>query len=163
MRFWTEEFQCKGNSWLKRQWCLDLLDALGGNWRLWISHSLSEKQPLLSLAGQVAHGSGGVRLSPLGTQTAIWLMYQSRTTDDEECGAVDGMGIGRGNRSIQRKPIPESLCPPQIPLDLGSKLGRRSGKSPTNPLSYMFTSLFISLLLMQPVSAILGHLHAYYR
>jgi hypothetical protein len=26
--------------------------------------------------------------------------------DDDECGAVDGMTIGRGNRSTLRKPAP---------------------------------------------------------
>jgi hypothetical protein len=35
-----------------------------------------------------------------------------------ECAAVDGMRIGRVNRSTQRKPVPEALYPPQIPHDL---------------------------------------------
>jgi hypothetical protein len=30
---------------------------------------------------------------------------------------ICGMKIGRGNRSIRRKPAPPPLCPPQIPLD----------------------------------------------
>jgi hypothetical protein len=47
-------------------------------------------------------------------------------------GAVGGMRIGRGNRSTT--PVP--LCPPQIPLDLGSNPGRRGGKPATNRLSY---------------------------
>jgi hypothetical protein len=34
-----------------------------------------------------------------------------------DCGAIGGMKIGRGNRSIRRKPAPAPLCPPQIPLD----------------------------------------------
>jgi hypothetical protein len=38
--------------------------------------------------------------------------------DDDECGAVGGMIIGRGNRSIRRKPAAVALCPPQIPHDL---------------------------------------------
>jgi hypothetical protein len=49
------------------------------------------------------------------------LLYQPRMIDDdddEECGAVGGMKIGWGNRSSRRNPIPESLCPPQIPHDL---------------------------------------------
>jgi hypothetical protein len=53
---------------------------------------------------------------------------------DDECGAVDGMRIGKGNRSTRRKPAPASLCPPQIPHDLpdlGSNLGRRGGKPAT--------------------------------
>jgi hypothetical protein len=42
------------------------------------------------------------------------LLYQHRIIDDE-CGAVGGMRIGRGNRSTRRKPAPVPLCPPQIP------------------------------------------------
>jgi hypothetical protein len=37
--------------------------------------------------------------------------------DDDECGAVGGMNIGRGNQSTRRKPAPMPLCPPQIPHD----------------------------------------------
>jgi hypothetical protein len=37
--------------------------------------------------------------------------------DDDESGAVGGM-IGRGNQSIQRKPVLIPLYPPHIPLDL---------------------------------------------
>jgi hypothetical protein len=39
-------------------------------------------------------------------------------TDDDECEAVRGMRIGRGNGSTRRKPAPASLRPPQIPHDL---------------------------------------------
>jgi hypothetical protein len=60
---------------------------------------------------------GGGRLSPLGTSTTIGLLYQPRMIDDE-CGAVGGMRIGRGNRSTRRKPAILPLCPPQIPHDL---------------------------------------------
>jgi hypothetical protein len=45
------------------------------------------------------------------------LLYQPRTIDDE-CGAVGGMRIGRGNLSTRRKPVLVPLCPPQIPHDL---------------------------------------------
>jgi hypothetical protein len=45
------------------------------------------------------------------------LLYQPRMIDDE-CGAVGGMRIGRGNRSSRRKPTPVLLCPPQILHDL---------------------------------------------
>jgi hypothetical protein len=38
--------------------------------------------------------------------------------DDDECGVVGGMRIGRGNRSTRRKPAPVPLCSPQIPHDL---------------------------------------------
>jgi hypothetical protein len=34
---------------------------------------------------------------------------------DGDCGEIGGMKIGRGNRSIRRKPAPALLCPPQIP------------------------------------------------
>jgi hypothetical protein len=60
---------------------------------------------------------GGVRLSPLGTSATVGLLYQPRMIDDD-CGAVGGMRIGRGNRSTRRKPASVSLCPPQIPHDL---------------------------------------------
>jgi hypothetical protein len=34
---------------------------------------------------------------------------------DGDCGKIDGMKIGRGNRSTSKKPAPAPLCPPQIP------------------------------------------------
>jgi hypothetical protein len=73
---------------------------------------------------------GGVRLGPLVTATTSGLLYQPRMIDDE-CGAVGGMIIGRGNRSTRIKPAPVPLCLPQIPYDLAwarnraSALGRR--------------------------------------
>jgi hypothetical protein len=59
----------------------------------------------------------GVRLSPLGTAATTGLLYQPRMIDDGDCGAIGGMKIGRGNRSIRRKPVQVPLCPPQIPHD----------------------------------------------
>jgi hypothetical protein len=47
----------------------------------------------------------------------IGLLYQPRMIDDE-CGAVRGIRIGRGNRSIRRKPAPVPLCALEIPNDL---------------------------------------------
>jgi hypothetical protein len=44
-------------------------------------------------------------------------LYQSRLIDDE-CGAVGGMSISRGNRSTRRKPAPMPLSPPQIAHDV---------------------------------------------
>jgi hypothetical protein len=44
-------------------------------------------------------------------------LYQSRMIEGE-CGAVDEMRIGRGNRSTRRKPAPVPLRPPQILHDL---------------------------------------------
>jgi hypothetical protein len=38
--------------------------------------------------------------------------------DGDECGAVGGMRIGRGNRSTRRKPVPAPLCPPKIPYNM---------------------------------------------
>jgi hypothetical protein len=37
---------------------------------------------------------------------------------DDECWAVSGMRIGRGKRGTRRKPVPVSLCTPQIPHNL---------------------------------------------
>jgi hypothetical protein len=45
------------------------------------------------------------------------VLYPPRMMDDE-CGAVGGMRIGRGNRNTRRKCAPVPLCPPQIPHDL---------------------------------------------
>jgi hypothetical protein len=57
--------------------------------------------------------------------------------DDDECGSVGRMRIGRGIRSTRRKPTAVPLCPPQTPNDdLGSNPGRRGGKPSTNRLSY---------------------------
>jgi hypothetical protein len=55
---------------------------------------------------------GGVTLSPLCTS-----VYQPQMIDDE-CEAVDGKRIGRGNWNAGTKPDPVPLCPPQIPHDL---------------------------------------------
>jgi hypothetical protein len=38
--------------------------------------------------------------------------------DDDECEAVEGMRIGRGNRNSGRKSATAALCPPQISYDL---------------------------------------------
>jgi hypothetical protein len=56
-----------------------------------------------------------VRLSPLVMSAIVWPVVPA--LDDDGCGAV-GATIGRGNRSIRRKPAPVLLCPPQIPYDL---------------------------------------------
>jgi hypothetical protein len=52
------------------------------------------------------------------------LLYQPRMIEDDECGAVGGMRIGRGNRSTWRKPSSMPLCPPQVPYDLTWALTR---------------------------------------
>jgi hypothetical protein len=33
--------------------------------------------------------------------------------DEDDCGAIGGMKIGKGSRSTRRKPAPAPLCPPQ--------------------------------------------------
>jgi hypothetical protein len=57
-------------------------------------------------------------LSPLGTSATNWPILPAPDDDDDECGAVGGMRIGRGNRSIRRKPALVPHCQPQIPHDL---------------------------------------------
>jgi hypothetical protein len=59
---------------------------------------------------------GGVRLIPLGKST-VWHITPARMMDDDECGDVGEM-IGKGNRSVRRKPAPVPLYPPQSPHDL---------------------------------------------
>jgi hypothetical protein len=44
-------------------------------------------------------------------------LYQFQMIGDD-CGAIGGMRISRGNRSTRRKPAPAPLCPPQIPHKL---------------------------------------------
>jgi hypothetical protein len=56
---------------------------------------------------------GGVQLGPLGTSTTNWPTVPA--PGDYEDGEFGGMMIGRGNRSIRRKPAPVPLCPPQTP------------------------------------------------
>jgi hypothetical protein len=55
-----------------------------------------------------------VRLTPLGTSATIWPIV-SAPDDDDECGAVGGIRIGRGNRSTRRKPARVPVFPSQIP------------------------------------------------
>jgi hypothetical protein len=59
-------------------------------------------------------------------------------TDVDECGAIDGMRIGRENRSTQEKTYPSTILYNTNPTlhDLGTNPGRRCGKPATNSLSY---------------------------
>jgi hypothetical protein len=50
------------------------------------------------------------------TATTSGLLYQPQMIGEDDCGAIGGMKIGRGNRSTWRKPAPAPLCP-QFPLD----------------------------------------------
>jgi hypothetical protein len=61
--------------------------------------------------------SGGWDSVHLVRRPLTGLPYQPRMIEDE-CGAVDGMRIDRGNRSTRRKLAPMPPCPPQIPHDL---------------------------------------------
>jgi hypothetical protein len=49
----------------------------------------------------------------LGTAATAGLLYQPRMIGDGDRGEIDGMKIGRGNRSTRRKPAPAPLRPPQ--------------------------------------------------
>jgi hypothetical protein len=65
---------------------------------------------------------GWVRLSPFDASTINWPLVaipddNDDGDDDEECAAVSGMRIGRGNRSAMRKLAPVTLCSPQIERD----------------------------------------------
>jgi hypothetical protein len=80
----------------------------------------------------------GVRLSSLDTAATIGLLYQPKMTDDGDCGAIDGMKIGKGNRSTWRKPAhcaTLSTTNPTRPNPC-SNPGRRGGKPATSRLSY---------------------------
>jgi hypothetical protein len=72
---------------------------------------------LFLLQGLFTISCGGVRRSPLGRSVTNWTIVLA-PYDDDECGAVGGIRIGRGDRSTRRKPAPVLLCPPQIPHDL---------------------------------------------
>jgi hypothetical protein len=59
-----------------------------------------------------------VRLCPLGSSATNLLIVPAPDNDggdDDECGAVGGMRIGRGNQGTWRKPAPVPICPSQIP------------------------------------------------
>jgi hypothetical protein len=51
----------------------------------------------------------------LGTEATSGLLYKPQMIYEDDCGAIGGMKIGRGNRSTLRKPAPAPLCPPQNP------------------------------------------------
>jgi hypothetical protein len=74
----------------------------------------------------------------LGTAATSGILYKPQMIDEDDCGAIGGMKIGRGNRSTRRKPAPAPLCPPQIPHDQtrARNPGLRGGKPATNRLSY---------------------------
>jgi hypothetical protein len=78
----------------------------------------------------------GETVSPLGTSaTIVGLYYQPRMIDDQ-CGAVGGMRIGRGDRSTRRKPAPVLLCPPQIIHDLNWARTRAAAVGSRRPTAW---------------------------
>jgi hypothetical protein len=89
-----------------------------------------------------------VRLSPLGTSATNWPIVPA-PDDDDECGTVGGMRIGRGNRSTRRKPAPVPLCSPQIPHDQAwartraAAVGNRRLTALSYDTAYMQTSKLI--------------------
>jgi hypothetical protein len=56
---------------------------------------------------------GEVQLGPLGTAVTNRPIVPAPGGYDE--GEIDGMMIGRGNRSTRRKPAPMPICSPQTP------------------------------------------------
>jgi hypothetical protein len=82
---------------------------------------------------------GIVGSSPNSVHSATVVIYRPivPAPGDYDDGEIGGMMIGRGNRSIRRKPAPVPLCPPQTPHACpGANPGRRGGKPATNRLSY---------------------------
>jgi hypothetical protein len=103
----------------------------------------------------------GARLSPLGTAATTGLLYEPQMIDDDDCGAIGGIKIGKGSRIPRKKPTLAPLCPPQNP-DPGSNPGRRGGKPVTNRLSYgaacFLVTLQTELLLSQVPHLCQGHM-----
>jgi hypothetical protein len=83
-----------------------------------------------------------VRLCPLGTSATVWSVVPAPDDiDDDECGTVGGMKIGRGNRSTQRKPAPVPLCPPQISHDLTWAQTRAAAAMARPRVLYLLSSI----------------------
>jgi hypothetical protein len=90
------------------------------NYGVEYSESISKARPpeyKTELFGYIA--TVGVRLSQFAPCWPLFgLLYQPQMFHDDECEAVGVMRINRGNPSTRRKPVPVSLCSPQIPHDL---------------------------------------------
>jgi hypothetical protein len=79
-------------------------------------------------------------LGPLGTTATNRPIVPA--PGDYDDGEIGGIMIGRGYRSIRRKPAPVPLCPPQTPTYCpDANPGRRGGKPATNRLRYCTASL----------------------
>jgi hypothetical protein len=67
-----------------------------------------------------------MRLSQIGTLATVRPIVAALDDDDDhnddddysEYASVDGMRIGKGNQSTQRKPAPVPLFPSQIPHNM---------------------------------------------
>jgi hypothetical protein len=70
----------------------------------------------------------------------VGLLYQPWIAD--KYGAVGKMRIGKGNRSILRKPVPVPLCPRQIPHDLTRTTAARN-RRPTTELWHSYSVVLI--------------------
>jgi hypothetical protein len=96
-----------------------------------------------------------VKLSPLGTSATNGYTVPAPEDDDDECGTIDGMRTGRGNRSIRKKkPSPlVPLSPPQIPHGLTwARIQTTAGGKPaSNHISYG-TAYWDNLLYFLPPS-----------
>jgi hypothetical protein len=77
------------------------------------------------------------------------LLYKPQMIDEDDCGAIGGMQIGRGNQSTRRKLAPAPLCPPQIPHDQtrARTPGRRGGKPATISVRFLVSLLLLHVLL----------------
>jgi hypothetical protein len=85
----------------------------------------------------------GVRPSPLGTAAKNGLLYQPEMIDDDDCGTIDGLKIGRGKGSTRRICATMPLCPQQIPHDLKQAQTRVAAMACT-----YFIILSVSLFIM---------------
>jgi hypothetical protein len=74
-------------------------------------------------------------LGPFGTAAINWPIVPALGDNDD--GEIGGIMIGRGNRSIRRKPTLVPFYPPQTPTCCPeANPDRRGGKPGTNRMSY---------------------------
>jgi hypothetical protein len=74
----------------------------------------------------------------LGTVATSGLLYKPQMIREDDCGAIGGMKIDRGNWSTLRKPAQRHLVHYKIPHDQtrAQTPDHRGGKPATNRLSY---------------------------
>jgi hypothetical protein len=89
----------------------------------------------------------------LGTAATSGLLYITQMIDKDDCGAIGGMKIGRGNRSTRRKPAPAPLCPPQIPHDQTRTWARAAAVGSQRLTAWaMAWPLFMTLLVVTTIT-----------